>query len=69
MGVKQVESLSLDQAREAAVAAVRQLCRDVGIPRSLREVGSKEVDIPALAQAALDDVCTGGTHGLRTWRK
>ncbi|MEN4780271.1 lactaldehyde reductase [Pantoea agglomerans] len=60
MGVKQVESLSLDQAREAAVAAVRQLCRDVGIPRSLREVGLKEADIPALAQAALDDVCTGG---------
>lgn len=60
MGVKQVDTLTLEQAREAAVAAVRQLCRDVGIPRSLREVGLQEADIPALAQAALDDVCTGG---------
>jgi lactaldehyde reductase len=60
MGVKQVDTLSLEQAREAAVDAVRQLCRDVGIPRSLREVGLQQADIPALAQAALDDVCTGG---------
>ncbi|GME41399.1 hypothetical protein ACJ2_24320 [Pantoea sp. QMID2] len=60
LGVKQVDTLTLDQALEAAVAAVRQLCRDVGIPRSLREAGLQEADIPALAQAALDDVCTGG---------
>lgn len=60
MGVKQADSLPLAQARDAAVGAVRQLCHDVGIPRSLREVGLQEADIPALAQAALDDVCTGG---------
>jgi len=60
MGVPEVEKLSLAQAREAAVAAVRQLCRDVGIPASLRDVGLKPEDVPALAQAALEDVCTGG---------
>jgi len=60
MGVSDVETLSLAQARQAAVAAVKQLCRDVGIPASLRDVGLKQDDIPALAQAALDDVCTGG---------
>jgi len=60
MGVKGVESMSLSQARHAAVEAVEQLCRDVGIPASLRDVGLKTEDIPALAQAALDDVCTGG---------
>lgn len=60
MGVSDVETLSLAQAREAAVAAVRQLCRDVGIPASLRDVGLKPEDVPALAQAALEDVCTGG---------
>ncbi|RPD96878.1 lactaldehyde reductase [Candidatus Pantoea deserta] len=60
MGVNDVESMSLPQARRAAVDAVKQLCRDVGIPASLRDVGLKVDDIPALAQAALDDVCTGG---------
>jgi len=60
MGVTEVDSLTLAQAREAAVGAVKQLCRDVGIPASLREVGLNPDDVPALAQAALDDVCTGG---------
>lgn len=60
MGLSEVETLSLAQAREAAVAAVKQLCRDVGIPASLRDVGLNPEDVPALAQAALEDVCTGG---------
>jgi len=60
MGVKSVETLSLAQARQAAVEAVKQLCRDVGIPASLRDVGLNPDDVPALSQAALDDVCTGG---------
>lgn len=30
--------------------------RDVGIPPHLRDVGVRKEDIPALAQAALDDV-------------
>ena len=34
--------------------------RDSGIPGHLREVGVRKEDIPALAQAALADVCTGG---------
>lgn len=37
-----------------------QLNRDVGIPGHLREVDVRKEDIPALAQAALADVCTGG---------
>jgi len=60
IGVKGVDTLSLAQARQAAVEAVKQLCRDVGIPASLRDVGLNPDDVPALAQAALDDVCTGG---------
>ena len=59
MGVR-VEALSLTAAREAAVEAVCQLNRDVGIPGHLREVGVRKEDIPALVQAALEDVCTGG---------
>ena len=59
MGEK-VEALSLEHAREAAVEAVFALNRDVGIPLHLRDVGVRKEDIPALAQAAFDDVCTGG---------
>ncbi len=66
MGVR-VEALSLSAARLAAVEAVCQLNRDVGIPGHLREVGVRKEDIPALAQAALADVCTGGTRARRAW--
>lgn len=59
MGVK-VEGLNLTQARHAAVDAVFTLNHDVGIPLHLRDVGVRQEDISALAQAAFDDVCTGG---------
>lgn len=55
-----VAHATLEQAREAAIQAVEALNRDVGIPASLKEVGAREEDISDLAQAAFDDVCTGG---------
>ena len=55
-----VEGLSIEDAREVAINAVIALNRDVGIPESLRMVGMKCEDIPALTQAAFEDVCTGG---------
>ncbi|BES83553.1 lactaldehyde reductase [Pectobacterium araliae] len=60
MGVKGAADMPIAQAREAAIHAVRQLSHDVDIPPRLRDVGVREEDIPALAQAAFDDVCTGG---------
>ncbi|QOF67589.1 lactaldehyde reductase [Actinobacillus sp. GY-402] len=60
MGVQNAERLSIEEARMAAVEAVKSLNRDVGIPATLREVGVKEEDIPELAKAAFADVCTGG---------
>ncbi|MBA3927754.1 lactaldehyde reductase [Listeria rustica] len=60
MGVVGTESMSLDEARKAAVRAVSELSKDVGIPSSLSEVGVKEQDLEALAKDALADVCTGG---------
>lgn len=60
MGVPGIEQMSILEARNAAVAAVRQLSEDVGIPSRLREVGVREEDIPALARSAYEDVCTGG---------
>lgn len=66
MGVK-VEGLTLAEARKAAVDAVFALNHDVGIPRHLRDVGVRKEDIPALAQAAFDDVCTGEIRVKRAW--
>lgn len=60
MGVAGVAGMSLSEARKAAVAAVEKLSVDVGIPQKLSEVGVKAADVPALAEAALADVCTGG---------
>ena len=55
-----VSGMSTEAARTAAVDAVAALTRDLGNPVTLREIGAKESDIPALAQAAFDDVCAGG---------
>lgn len=60
MGVPNTERMSIQEARQAAVNAVRQLSQDVGIPANLRSVGVREEDIPALARSAFEDVCTGG---------
>ncbi|AFR02055.1 lactaldehyde reductase [Pectobacterium brasiliense] len=60
MGVKGAAEMTIAHVREAAINAVRQLSHDVDIPPRLRDVGVREEDIPALAQAAFDDVCTGG---------
>lgn len=61
-----VDKLDLEEARTAAVAAVAALTRDLGNPVSLREIGAKEEDLPALAQAAYDDVCAGGNPRTAT---
>lgn len=52
--------MTLEEARLAAINAVTALNHDIGIPASLREIGVKQEDIPVLADAALNDVCTGG---------
>lgn len=45
---------------QAAIDAVRTLSVSIDIPQKLHEINVKEEDIPALAVAAFDDVCTGG---------
>lgn len=59
MGVEGVDAMSLEDARKAAIDAVKQLSVDVGIPADLREI-VKEEDIPFLAQSAFDDACRPG---------
>ena len=59
MGVKGVDKMTLDEARNAACDAVQQLSQDVGIPRDLKGI-VKEEDIDFLAQSAMDDACRPG---------
>jgi lactaldehyde reductase len=59
MGVKGVEKMTLAKARQAAIAAVEKLSKDVGIPANLKGVLKKE-DIKFLAQSAYADACRPG---------
>ena len=59
MGVEGVDKMTLDEARKAAVDAVRKLSEDVGIPKTLRGI-VKEEDLDFLAQSAMDDACRPG---------
>lgn len=59
MGVEGVDGMTQAEYRKAAVDAVRQLSKDVGIPANLKEIVKKE-DIPFLAQSAYDDACRPG---------
>lgn len=59
MGVKGVEKMDLNKARKAAIAAVEQLSKDVGIPANLKGILKAE-DIPFLAKSAYADACRPG---------
>ena len=59
MGVEGVENMTQAEYREAAVAAVRKLAEDVGIPTTLKGI-VKEEDIDALALDAYNDACRPG---------
>ncbi|UJB30998.1 L-threonine dehydrogenase [Chromobacterium sp. Beijing] len=50
-------ALGVEASAEAAIAAIRQLAADVGIPAGLTQLGVKEEDIPELAANALKDAC------------
>lgn len=58
MGVEGVDSMSQEEYRDAAIAAVRQLSIDVAIPQ--KNEGIREEDLPRLAQDALNDACYPG---------
>lgn len=59
MGIK-VDHLSLVDAAQAAVDAVKSLAVEVGIPEKLQLLNVKEEDLERLAQSAFEDVCTPG---------
>ncbi|MFC5281653.1 lactaldehyde reductase [Arcanobacterium canis] len=59
-GVENAYTGDLEEVRDAAVAAVRQLTKDLGNPTTISEVGATEADIEALSVDAFADVCTPG---------
>lgn len=59
MGVQGVDDMSLEEARKAAINAVKKLGADVGIPADLSEI-VKDEDVDFLAQSAYDDACRPG---------
>ncbi|MFV0382054.1 MAG: lactaldehyde reductase [Breznakia sp.] len=60
MNVDNVDDMSQEEYRNAAIEAVKKLSKDVGIPQTLKEIDVVEADLEALTTAAMADACTGG---------
>lgn len=58
MGVQGVDGMSQEEYRKAAIDAVKQLSKDVGIPEKLDKI--KEEDLDVLAADAFADACRPG---------
>ncbi|MBO5913548.1 MAG: lactaldehyde reductase, partial [Clostridia bacterium] len=59
MGVDGVDAMSLEDARKAAIDAVKQLSIDVGIPADLKAIVKAE-DVDFLSESAFADACRPG---------
>ncbi|CAB1241643.1 L-1,2-propanediol oxidoreductase [Ruminococcaceae bacterium BL-6] len=59
MGVEGVGKMTLDEARRAAVDAVKKLASDVGIPADLKAIVKPE-DVQLLSESAYADACRPG---------
>jgi len=56
MGIS-TAGMTEEQAAQAALQAIRDLARDVGIPSGVAQLGAKAEDIPTLAANAMKDAC------------
>jgi lactaldehyde reductase len=59
MGVAGTAEMTIDEARTAAIGAVKQLSLDVGIPADLKDIVKPE-DVDFLAESAYADACRPG---------
>ncbi len=57
---KDITGLSLEEKKKAAIDAIKELSKDVGIPAGLKELNVDPKDFEEMAKNALADVCTGG---------
>ena len=55
-----MDNLTDEEAVQKVVDAVKELSQKLRIPQTLREVGIPEEMIPALANQAINDICTPG---------
>lgn len=60
LNIKDAESRSIEDIRDAACEAIDALSKKVGIPATISELGVKEADIAKIAEDAFHDVCTPG---------
>jgi len=51
---------------EFVIDKIVALCEEVGIPKSLKELGIEDPDLDRLAEASLKDVCAGGNPFMPT---
>ena len=56
MGV-QTQGLTKNQAARAAIEAIRELSKSIGIPSGLNELGVKTEDLAVMAENAQKDAC------------
>lgn len=66
MGVENVDSMTQDEYRKAAVDAVKKLSKEVGIQDNLVGIVD-EKDLDFLAQSAMDDACRPGNPKVPTF--
>ena len=59
MGVGGTDGMTIEEARAAAIEAVRKLAEDVGIPANLKGI-LKEEDVAFLSESAYADACRPG---------
>ena len=59
MGVRDVDNMTQEEYRKAAIDAVRDLAKDVGIPSDLKSIVKRE-DLDFLATSAYADACRPG---------
>ena len=59
-------SATPQQCAEFVINKIEELCAEVGIPKSLSELGIENPDLDRLAEAALKDVCAGGNPFMPT---
>ena len=56
---KNVDGLSVEEARKVAIDAIKELSKKVKIP-ALKDTSFNPADVEKLAKQAMNDVCTGG---------
>ena len=59
MGVTGVDEMTMEEARAAAINAVKKLSADVGIPANLKDIVKRE-DLDFLSESAYADACRPG---------